>query len=431
MTVMTLPLTPAMPTGGTIEPGAVWVGMLELEDLVDGSELLFVDDEGEPAVSYATARLLVRTAGVVVGYATVELTEGRATASAVREALRRSLDGDDIPAVTPLLAEDQPQPVTVVICTRDRAEQLRAALASVLALRDGAIEIVVVDNAPATDATQRVVSELDDPRVRYVLEPIAGLSTARNTGIEHASHDIVAFTDDDVIVDPLWVRAIRQGFLGAPDVMCVSGLVPSGELRNDVQRYFDARVSWSKIVQRREFRLSQPPADLPMFPFSVGEFGTGANFAVRKHAVEKLGGFDEALGVGTRTRGGEDIDMFVRMIFAGGAIVVEPSAIVWHRHRADMDALRAQAIGYGTGLGAWLTTVALTPRLLFPALWRAPRALVRLVRKPMETVDDAAPIDLGPQIDSIGRLELRKVWAGPWALLAERRSRRRARQERP
>lgn len=406
-----LRLQPAMPYGGAVEESAVWVGLLDLESLEgrspDGAVRL------DEAFAHRTARLLLRSAGVVVGYATLPIRAGSTTIAAVRAAI-----GDVAAAGTGAPVSDVP--VSVVICTRDRPDQLDSALASVLASEDGAFEVVVVDNAPATDATRRVIDAFSDPRVRYVLETRAGLATARNTGMAHARHEIVAFTDDDVIVDGLWLRWLRAGFASGTDVACVSGLVPSGELRNDVQRYFDARVSWSKTTRRREFRLADPPSDLPMFPFCVGEFGTGANFAVRRSVVLAAGGFDEALGVGTRTRGGEDIDMFVRLLDAGHALVVEPSAFVWHRHRAELDALRHQAVGYGTGLGAWLTKVALSPRLLAGAVRRAPAAVANLVRKPMASVDDGVPIDLGPEMRAVGRLELRCVLAGPAALLAER-----------
>lgn len=286
-----------------------------------------------------------------------------------------------------------------------------------------AYEVIVVDNAPVSDRTAAVAAEYG---VRYVLAPVAGLSRARNVGIAAASNPVVAFTDDDVVADPLWLRGLAAGFEREADVACVSGLVPSGELRNAVQAYFDARVSWSKNVATRVFRLCDPPPDLPMFPFCVGEYGTGANFAVRVDAVRAIGGFDEALGVGTRTQGGEDLDIFTRLLFAGHTLVVEPSAIIWHRHRDDLPALRKQAIGYGRGLGAWLTTLAAQPRALAMALARSPQALARLVHKPMASVEDAAaPFQVQDaavreEVASIARLELWQVLTGPAAYLSER-----------
>lgn len=126
------------------------------------------------------------------------------------------------------------------------------------------------------------------------------------------------------------------------------------------------------------FRTASPPADLPLFPFSVGAFGTGANMSIRRDAGLALGGFDVALGPGTPTRAGEDPDLFTRVLFSGGALAVEPSAVVWHRHRSDREALRAQALGYGTGLGAWVAKLVLRPRTAVAVLRRAVGALRQL-----------------------------------------------------
>ena len=101
------------------------------------------------------------------------------------------------------------------------------------------------------------------------------------------------------------------------------------------------------------YRLSDPPDDVPLFLFQIGRFGTGANFAVRREVIVDLGLFDERLGAGTATRGGEDLDVFFRVLASGHSPAIEPASIIWHRHRSDNDALLSQARGYGTGLGAW------------------------------------------------------------------------------
>jgi len=242
----------------------------------------------------------------------------------------------------------------------------------------------------------------------------------------------VAFTDDDVLVDARWLRGLAAGFAIAEDVAGVSGLVPSGELRTPVQAYFDDRVFWSRNIQRRVYRLSSPPKDSPLFPFSVGDFGTGANFAVRRSVALTMGGFDTAFGVGTRTGGGEDLDFFTRLLLDGGALVLEPSAVVWHRHRADLVGLERQTRGYGRGLGAWLTKVALQPRTLAMAIRRAPLAFVKLAAKRTATAAATgvpgvpAPFppevfaDIREETERLARLELRCVAGGPWHYLRQR-----------
>ncbi|GAA4266274.1 glycosyltransferase family 2 protein [Frondihabitans peucedani] len=413
--------------------GAVWIGAIDVAALAaaEGDAIALADSEG-----YALARLLVRDGRSVLGFVelpVVDLPE-----------IGGSIAVDDLVARVRALATPvvQPEPihlpsVTVVVCTRDRAEQLRSALTSVLAIDYPAFDVVVVDNAGATDATRELIrTEFTDPRVRVVSEPVPGLSRARNTGLLQATGEIVAYTDDDVVVDSQWLRALVAGFARSNDVACVTGLVPSGELRTPVQRYFDDRVSWSANLVAREFRLAEPPADLPTFPFSVGEYGTGANFALRRTDLLALGGFDTAFGVGTRTGGGEDLDIFTRVLFAGSALVVEPSALVWHRHRSDLGALRAQAVGYGTGLGAWLMKVALTPAMMRVAIRRTPSAVRRLVDKRGGTLESGtaaaatgpelqkAPevdgVDWAKAVSKVGWVELLSVAKGPVRYLRQR-----------
>jgi len=412
----TFPLAPAMPLHGDVDRDhAIWVGLIEAEDVVAMPDAVTLES-GE---QFNRARLLVRDHGSVRGYVTLPLADGRLETRALRTAI------DALPAVPPA-SRPAPTPISVVVCTRDRADLLRDSLEAIRAVDYPSFEVVVVDNAPATSETRDLLAA-EFPEFRYVREDAAGLSHARNAGLHAATGRIVAFTDDDVAVDPQWLWAIAAGFSRGDDVGCVSGVVPTGELRNEVQAYFDARVSWSKLTTARVFRLSDPPADLPMFPFCVGEFGTGANFAVRRDGMLALGGFDTALGVGTRTKGGEDLDMFLRLLYDGQSIVVEPAALVWHRHRADLAALTAQAVGYGRGFGAWATTVVLDPRMLGAAVARAPRAIARLVNKPMSTVDDSpASSSLSAESKRVGRRELASIVGGPAAYFGERRAQRAA-----
>ena len=400
--------------------GALWIGAVDLAELsgTDVDDVVLLASDG-----YAAARLLVRLGRRVLGFVEVPVVDGRVSVDLLRSeaALLEVPPAEPEPIVLPS--------VSVVLCTRDRAEHLRGALRSVLELDYPSFEVVVVDNAAATSETRDLVATaFDDPRIRYVEQPVPGLSSARNAGLAAASGDVVAFTDDDVVVDPGWLHGLVAGFAHGEDVACVSGLVPSGELRTPVQRYFDDRVTWSRNVRTRVFRLTEQPADLPMFPFSVGAFGTGANFALRRREALLLGGFDTAFGVGTRTGGGEDLDVFTRVLFAGHALVVEPSAVVWHRHRSDVAALHVQATGYGTGLGAWLTKIALDRRTLGLALRRAPRAVAHLVAKrrvaaptgPATT--STAPLDesIAAAVAREARHELASVLRGPVLYLRQR-----------
>ncbi|MEO7127066.1 MAG: glycosyltransferase [Nakamurella sp.] len=414
---VTLRLPPAMPHAAPPEwPAARWVGSIDVAAFGPSTEIVLQDAE-----AYEHARLLVRDGTEIRGFVDVGVRRGRIDAGSLTR---------DIERLPRRKCSGEPQDwasITVVICTRDRPEHLRRVLPTILGLDYPNFDVVIVDNASRTSESRDLIrNEFPDPRLRIVEEPLPGLSRARNTGVAHASGEIVAFTDDDVAADQYWLREIARGFAQAHAVDCVTGLVPSGELRTRVQGYFDDRTSWSKNLDARVYSLSHPPADLPMFPFSVGQFGTGANFAVKRRAALELGGFDTALGVGTRTGGGEDLDFFTRVILNGRVLAMQPTALIWHRHRDDLAALRVQARGYGTGLGAWLAKIAMQPRTLRMALVRSPHALRRLVslawRKPeVSVVGTDEPSDsFDRTVARVGWVELFSVARGPWRYLRQR-----------
>jgi GT2 family glycosyltransferase len=423
-----LVVSPAMPLAGAPEwPSARWVGAVDVADVRPGPVGLRESD------GYRHARFLVREGVTVRGFVDLDVTDGTVDGAQLSAAIANlpPAAGSDAARpgaerATPVADESLPS-MTVVVCTRDRADQLRTSLAAILRLDYPRFDVVVVDNASRTSATSDLLAqEFADPRVQLVAEPVAGLSRARNTGLQRATGEIVAFTDDDVVVDPFWLRQLAAAYASAPGIDCVTGLVPSGELRTRVQGFFDDRVTWSKSIEPRLYSTSAPPDDLPMFPFCVGQYGTGANFSLRRSAAHELGGFDTAFGVGTRTGGGEDLDMFTRVLLSGRSLAVQPSAIVWHRHRDDIAELTKQAKGYGTGLGSWLTKIIVSPRTFPLVMVRAPRAVVRLVsiawRKPeVSVVESGGPADeFDRSIARVGWVELASVARGPWLFFRQR-----------
>ncbi|MET3951678.1 glycosyltransferase [Arthrobacter sp. UYEF36] len=413
-----LDIAPSMGTEAVPDwPGALWVGAVDLDSLAGYTHLRLQDSKG-----YHRARLLVRSGPSVRGFIDVDAPDGILDCGVLASAAAA------LPAAVASPASSTPS-ITVVVCTRDRASLLRGAISAILRLDYPNFDVIVVDNgASNADTRDMVRDEFRDPRLTLISEPRPGLSKARNAGLRRARGDIVAFTDDDVVVDEFWLRGIAAGFEQAPDVACVTGLVPAGELRSPAQGYFDERVNWSKIVAPKVFSMADPPADLPTFPFCVGAFGTGANFALDRRAALALGAFDPALGVGTRTCGGEDIDMFTRVILGGHSLVVQPSAIVWHRHRAELEDLIIQARGYGKGLGSWLTKILLDPHTARLAIARSPQGALHFLRNArnhslgQSAVEAAAPVPRDPRVAKALRTELLSVARGPLNYLLERRS---------
>jgi GT2 family glycosyltransferase len=307
---------------------------------------------------YLNARLLVRHGRYVRGCVEGPVVQHGDT---IRLETLRSLI-----SALPEAQEPPPgpaEPFTVIVCTRERPAMLKTCLESLRRLEYPAFDVLVVDNGSRTPQTRNVVEGMADPRFRYAFEPRAGLSIARNTGVRLAGNSYLAFTDDDVVVDPHWLTGLMAGFQRSPDVELVTGAVPTAQLESPAQAYFDQRVGWASDLPAQLFSLEQPPPGDALFPFRFGSYGTGANFAVKRESVLGLGGFDELLGVGSRTGGGEDIDYFVRALLADAALAREPGAIVWHLHRRDVSDLRKQIADYGLGLGAVIAKLAFSRRL--------------------------------------------------------------------
>jgi len=312
---------------------------LDLE-LMDGAEL--------PAVStrFGKVRLLVRLRGQPI--ASVDLANDPRDLELAE--LRRkfaSWFASELWAELTLQVPDarheetSTQPVTVIVCTRNRPENLEECLAALAAQRHPSYGVVVVDNAPVDDRT-RVVAERFG--VRYVVEPTPGLDWARNRGLAEVDTALVAYTDDDARPDPGWLAALCAGF-AAEEVGAVTGLVAPAELGTRAQALFeDVYGGMGKGLEPRIFsRRGQPLAFQPQY------YGAGCNMAFRTEVLRELGGFDPALDTGTPTGGGGDLDAFQRVIESQRAIVYRPDALVRHTHRRTLGELRRQLYDNGRG----------------------------------------------------------------------------------
>lgn len=265
----------------------------------------------------------------------------------------------------------------VIVCTAGRGPQLERCLRSLLA-QVGDFEVLVVDNRPADGGTRRIVTELAvrDGRLRYVAEPRAGLSVARNRGVAATDAEIVAFTDDDVVVEETWLSWLLDAF-AEPDVSVACGLVLPLELQTEAQKRFECYDGFSKGLERRTFgpKTGQARGRL-LFPYLNGVVGTGNSMAFRRDALIAAGGFDPALGAGSPVGAGEETCAFCAALLGGGRIVYEPRAVCWHEHRRDGGALVRQVSGYGTSVGAILTRALLTDPRFYLALAQAPAVLL-------------------------------------------------------
>jgi glycosyltransferase involved in cell wall biosynthesis len=194
-----------------------------------------------------------------------------------------------------------------------------------------AAEVLVVDNG-STDATP-AVAERWAARLplRRVVEPRTGLSHARNRALDMGRSDVVAFLDDDVLVAPGWLEALRRAFERRSE----DGMVPLGGLAGRVDlRWPGGRPGW--LPDSREVWFAR--LDLGEQPRVLGdrEYPVGANMAVRRSAAAEVGGFDPDLGYsGKRLLGNEEVDFVDRLRRAGYAVAYEPAMCVDHVVEGD------------------------------------------------------------------------------------------------
>jgi GT2 family glycosyltransferase len=248
--------------------------------------------------------------------------------------------------VLPYPALDRLPSLTIAICTRDRPDQLRQCIHSlqehVLGRSNTSqVEILVVDNASMDEHTCAVARSLG---MRYAYEPKPGLDFARNLALELTRGELLAFLDDDVVVDRDWLAGLGEALSEHPDAAAVTGLILPYRLETEAQILFERRGGFGLGFEKARYGATDPD---PSYPCKPGLFGVGANMVFRTGVLRRLGGFDEALDTGPSLAGGGDLDIFYRIVRADHPLIYEPRMLVFHQHRTDFRALRCQYWSWG------------------------------------------------------------------------------------
>jgi cellulose synthase/poly-beta-1,6-N-acetylglucosamine synthase-like glycosyltransferase len=270
--------------------------------------------------------------------------------------------------------------VSVVVTTCEAGDRLASLLATLSMQSLRPLEVLVVDNRPATSGVPELVRRLALSMTRYVPEPRRGLSRARNAGLRHARADLVAFTDDDVDPEPDWLAELIAPF-DDPAVACVTGQIVASRVETDAERWFAEYGGYSKGDEVRRFTLESARLD-GLYPYRAGRFGSGANAAFRRDALLAMGGFAESLGAGTPARGGEDLDIWLSVLQAGHTLIYQPTARLAHPSYPEYPQLRRQMFGYGVGLAAAMTKRFLTCRADRRAMVRTVAPAARYLLSP-------------------------------------------------
>ncbi|WP_104201258.1 oligosaccharide flippase family protein [Cryobacterium sp. Y29] len=381
--------------------------LVELPDNAPGPCRIVAIDLDQPCPElviephYDNALIVGWRAGCPVGTVYVEL--GSACTPVIDQV--QALIGATVnPAGEVVVADIDLPSISVVVSTVvGRVSDLRRLLDSLELVDYPAVEFIIVDNR-RTVGPDDPLPELLQGRagMRSVRAVQPGISAGRNAGIAAATGDVVAYTDDDVQVDSQWLRALGRRFALQPEVDAVTGLILPAELETPAQVWFE-RYSGGFGGERTFTALTLSADSGPVRAirgsrisvrnaagtttrrlalYGVGAYGAGANMAFRRNVLERLGGFDTALGTGTPARGGEDLAMLINVLWAGGQLAYEPTSVVHHRHRRDYAGLVNQIRGNGIGFTAMLVSLIQHDRRhLLSVAWQLPLAVVRILQQ--------------------------------------------------
>lgn len=246
--------------------------------------------------------------------------------------------------------------LSVLICTYQRHDMLRSALAALIDGTDEKPDEVIVVNGGDSQADDVVSAFMGrGVDVRLIRTVNHNLATSRNVGIPACRGDIIAMTDDDAEVFPDWVTQIRRVFAEYPDAGAVGGAVLGVSSAHDFI---------SRLADKVTFPSPDQPADVRNLP--------GVNVAYRREVIEQIGLQDTVL------LRGEDVDYNWRVKRAGYRVLYHPAIRVYHHHRPTLRAFLRQHYMYGRGYflvrRKWPDIYAAYPRNL-----SSPRMLLKLV----------------------------------------------------
>jgi O-antigen biosynthesis protein len=212
--------------------------------------------------------------------------------------------------------------ISVIVCTHNGSRTIRECLGGLQKLDYPAAEVIVVDDG-STDDTAAIARQF---HFRLLSTVHGGLAAARNTGLEAATGEIIAYVDDDAWPDPHWLKYLALTF--------------------DYESC--AAVGGPNIRPPPDGAIADSVANAPGGPIHVmltdteAEHVPGCNMAFRKAALQAIGGFDPRF----RTAG-DDVDVCWQLQAAGLKVAFSPAAVVWHRARKTLSAYWKQQSGYG------------------------------------------------------------------------------------
>lgn len=233
--------------------------------------------------------------------------------------------------------------IAVLLATVHRPSDLARAVGSALASRHDDFDVVVIDQGSEAETLAALGSLRHDPRVRYTQMGRRGLSAALNRGATVTDASLLVISGDDCTMDSGWLAAIADAFAD-PRVGVVFGSVGSAPC--------DAAAGFVPGCRIDAPFTATDLADLARMS------GTTACMAVRRTVWERLGGFDETLGVGAPLRSAEDLDLALHALAAGWRVLQTPAVAVTHHSPVAWGerttVVRRNWYGSGAVMAKWL-----------------------------------------------------------------------------
>lgn len=236
--------------------------------------------------------------------------------------------------------------ISVVVCTHNGAATLSQCLDSLEALHYPDFEILLIN-----DGSRHHIAEIAKahPQVRYQFQEHAGLSVARNLGMQLATGSIIAYTDDDCIAHPNWLLHLSHAFADETVVAAGGPNIPPPP-RNRIEKIVSAAPGAPAHVLLNDTEAEHLP---------------GCNLAIRKDALARIGGFRAEFKTA-----GDDVDICWRLRETGRRLLFVPGAMVWHHRRFTIRAYLTQQFGYGCAEALLMKTHPERFGFLGGARWR-------------------------------------------------------------
>lgn len=207
--------------------------------------------------------------------------------------------------------------ISVIIATKNRPNDIFRCIKSILDNKFQIYEIIIIDQSNNIE-TKKIIASLNNSSILYVKCKNGGKSHALNIGIKYAHGDILAFTDDDCVVNSKWLSKINQYFKLYPEIMGVLGKIKPYKPKKN------ANLFCPSIYCRTNSKIIKKPQT------HWDNIGLGNNMSFRSSALQALGHFKEWLGYGAIGGPSEDAEMMLRMLIKGNILAYNPQALVYH-----------------------------------------------------------------------------------------------------